>query len=145
MPNTSPHLVAGEAIPPSRFVMMDIASAGTPAGDHVCMVADSGAQVIGISMEGTNYPPLTDLAPATQLAASAGQSLKIYGQGDICLLYATVLTSIVPGCRLKPDAANTGGAIFASAGDESGAICLEVPDTIGELFRVQVALNPAAS
>lgn len=138
MPNTSPHLIAGGDIRPSRFVKM---GATATTHDNVGFEADAGEAVIGISMEGTNYPPLADVAPDPHLAAKVGQTFKLYGQGDICLLYAGTAANIVPGSRVKSDA--DGGGVLALVDEASGAICLESPVDDGALFRVQVELHPA--
>lgn len=137
MPNTSPHLMAGGNIRPSRFVKM---SGTATTGDNVGLEADAGENVIGIAMEGSNQPPLYGTGPDPAYAAASGQSFKLYGQGDICLLYAGTAANIVPGARVKSDA--DGGGVLAAVDEASGAICLEAPTADGQFFRVQVELHP---
>lgn len=133
MPNTPPHLVAGGDIYPSRFVKLDATAENTG------LQATANDLPIGISMEGTNKPQVEDLSTAT-LAAAAGQSLRLYGLGDVCLLEAG--GTVTPGDRLKADAdgkavpiATTGTTI-----QNYGAVALQ-GGAAGDLIRAFVLIG----
>jgi hypothetical protein len=90
MPNTSPNYSAGGNIGPSIFVKMD-------STDHRVVVCGENGQPVGISHEGTEEVPVPS---AATWAATSGNPIKVYGEGDsdvLLLLGATVTT----GQRLK--------------------------------------------
>lgn len=132
MPNTPPHLMANGNIRPSRFVKLDTSA------DKKVVEGTANAQIIGVSMEGTNYPPLNDLS-ITAYAAEAGQYMQMYGDGDVCLLEAG--DAITMGDRLKSDSAGRGVAIATSGTtiQQIGAVALQTAAAAGELILVQVA------
>lgn len=133
MPNTPPLLMAKGTIRPCRFVKLD---ASNPHGALEC---DANDIPIGISYDGTNKPPIEGLV-TTAYAAEAGQSLPLYGDGDICLLEAG--DNVVTGNRLKSD--NDGkGVPIATTGttiQHFGAVALE-NGASGTLVRVQVKIG----
>jgi len=131
MPSTSPRLVAGGDISPSRFVKLS----GDDTGIQAVAAADD---VIGISMEGTNKAPKSDDV-STPLAATLGQYLKLYGDGDECLITSGAAFSA--GDRLTSDA--TARGITATAANASGAIALQTAQGADELVRVQVNIDRA--
>jgi hypothetical protein len=123
--------MANGDIRPSRFVQVD------SSADHKGIEATANVPVIGVSMESSNYPPLSDLS-ITVLAASAGQYFKLYGSGEQCLVEAGAaitrnnkLKSMADG-RAEP-IATTGTTL-----QHWGAIALESAAAAGELIPVQV-------
>lgn len=97
MPNTPPNLLASGTIRPCRFVKI--------SGAFQCAEADANEDVIGVSMEGTNTAPLSDLVTSDNAAVS-GDSLRIFGNGDTCLLQ--IGDTVTYGQRLKSDADGKG-------------------------------------
>lgn len=134
MPNTSPTLVAGGTIRPSRFVKL------SAAADHQGLEADANERVIGISGEGGKFPPLDDLV-TTNVHAAAGDPIRLYGDGDICLLELGS-GGATRGGRLISD--NDGkGVAMATSGttiQHFGATALESGSN-GDKIRVQVLIG----
>ena len=132
MPQTPPNLIAGGTIRPSRFVRIDATAAKT------CREGSATCQVIGISQTGTNYPPLSDIYSTTN-AATNGQYVQLFGDGDVCLLEAG--DSITTGDRLKSDSVGSGVTILTTGttNQNVGAVALEDASAAGELILVQVA------
>lgn len=131
MPNTPPNLVAGGNIRPCRFVKL------SGSYNHTALECDANEAPIGIAQEGSNYPPLSDLS-LTVYAATSGQGLRIFGEGDVCLLEAGA--EITRGARLKSDADGRGVPI-ASTGtaiQNIGAVALQSAAAAGEKIQVQV-------
>jgi hypothetical protein len=126
--------MANGDIRPSRFVQID------SSADHKGIEGEDNVPVIGVSMESSNYPPLSDLA-ITVLAASAGQYFKMYGDGEQCLLEAG--SAITRGNKLKSDGDGRGVPIVSNTTLQHwGAIALQSAAAAGELIPVQVlALN----
>lgn len=131
MPNTPPLLIAGGDIYPSRFVMMD------SSADRTGLQATANAVIIGVSMEGSNYPPLNDLV-TTHKAAKEGDYFRLYGDGDYCLVEAG--EAFDRGTRLKADANGKAVAILTTGttNQNIGAIALESSNGDGEKIPVQV-------
>lgn len=130
MPNIVPQLVAGGDIYPCRFVKL------STSDDFTVLQADANAEIIGVSQEGSRTPPLSDLVTDTKAAAS-GQSLKIFTDGDVCLLEAG--GTITRGDLLKADA-NGKAVTVATTGttiQNYGAIALQ-SGASGEKILVQV-------
>lgn len=130
MGNTPPNLIARGTIRPCRFVTLDASN------DFSVVESDANSQIIGISQEGSNYPPLNDLN-LTDVAADSGDPIQIYGDGDTCLLQ--IGGNVTRGNRLKSDADGQGVAI-ASTGttiQQIGAVALQ-SGTSGQKIRVQV-------
>jgi hypothetical protein len=120
MPSTNRSYLAGGNIYPSRFVKLDAnTDAATPAGSFTVLQAADGTSnggdpVIGISMEGTDYPPINDShITVGGYAAIAGEPLKVYGEGEECLL--EIGDTVATGDSLKPDS-NGKGIPVASSG-----------------------------
>jgi hypothetical protein len=131
MPNDAPNFVAGGTIAPCRFVSMS-ATGATPA-DHTVFQATAGAGtegdlVDGISQEGTRRFDSAD-------AAIAGDQLKVYGPGDVCLLELGS-GGCTAGQLLKPDA-NGKGIAATTDQDRVGARALQ-SGAAGTKVRVQV-------
>ena len=131
MPATPPHLMANGDINPCRFVKLDT------SGDHYGVQATANSQIIGVSMEGTNYPPLSDVTVST-LAASQGQYFKLFGDGEACLLEAGAAVSM--GDRLKSDSVGRGVAIATTGttNQNMGAVAMAAAAAAGEKIPVQV-------
>lgn len=132
MPNTGPRLVATGDIRPSRFVKM--------SGENQGAEGSANAVLIGIAMESSNYPPLTDLV-TTAIAAASGEYFKLYGDGDECLVEAGA--AVTAGLRLKSDSVGRAVVIATSGGatQQVGAVALESAAAVGDLIRVQVQLG----
>lgn len=135
MPNTPPALIAKGDINPSRFVALDGST------NHGVIEANADSRIIGISQEGSRDAPIPN---ASTLAAADGDHLRIYGDGDECLLEIKAQTAVVSGDLLKSDADGRGEPIDATATTVElyGAIALETIDASAaatfEKIRVQV-------
>lgn len=141
MPNTPPTLVAGGTIRTSRFVKL------SPSADNQGLEADANEEAIGVSYEGSNYPPLSDLV-STDNAATEGQEFRLYGPGDICtLIVGDVVTR---GQKLKSDA-DARGVPIATTGatlQHYGGFALESASAANEKIRFLVhpgSVYPALS
>jgi hypothetical protein len=123
---SNPQMTAGGDIYPCRLVKL------STSADFKVLQATAGDRPIGISQEGTRYAPGT---PAdTGIAAAAGDTPRVFGLGEICLLELGT-GGAVRNDLLKSDA--NGKGVTASAGDEVGAIALE-SGAAGEKIKVQV-------
>ena len=131
MPNTPPQLMASGDIPTSRFVKND------SAADQKGNVCTTNLRPIGISNEGTNYPPLSDLA-ITALASKDGQYMLLYGDGEVCLI--TAGDAVVRGNLLKSDATGRGVPILTVGAvvQHHGAVALQSAAAAGEKILCQV-------
>ena len=134
MPNTPPQLVAGGTIRPHRFVKLD------GSNDFTGLEADANDIVIGISQVGGNRPPLDDLV-STNNAAIAGETFRLFGEGDICLIEAG--DTFAHGARLKSDNDGRGVAITTTGTtiQHFGARALEAATAVGQLVRAQVMIG----
>lgn len=128
MANTPPNLRASGTIRPSRFVKI--------SGVHTGAEADANEDAIGISYQDGKYPPLNDLV-TTNNHAENGDPIRLYGEGDICLL--TLGGSVTAGNQIKSDADGQGVAA-SSAGDKVRAVALESGSS-GEKRLVQIVRN----
>lgn len=130
MPNTPPNLIAGDSIYPSRFVKP------STAADFEVLAGTDNAQCLGISQDGTNYAPLSDQT-VSAYAATVGQNIEIYGDGDTCLLEAGA--TITRGDRLSSDSVGRGTKIETTGTviQQIGALALQ-SGIVGDLVRVQV-------
>jgi hypothetical protein len=123
--------MANGDIRPSRFVQVD------SSADHKGIEATANVPVIGIAMESSNYPPLSDLS-ITVLAASAGQYFRMYGAGEQCLVEAGA--AITRNDKLKATANGRAEPIDSTTTtlQHWGAIALSSAAAAGELIPVQV-------
>lgn len=140
MRSTTPSLVAGGDIYPCRFVKI------SSAANYKGLQATANDVLIGVSHEGTNYPPLSDQSVSTKHAKS-GQPIGMYGEGDECLL--EIGDTVVRGNRLKADTNGKGVPILTTGTtiQNVGAIAQESGSS-GERIRVQVrfeSVRPATS
>jgi hypothetical protein len=131
MPNTPPNLVAGGNIYPCRFVKL------STSYDMTALQAGANESVIGVSQEGTNYPPLSDLT-VSAYAAADGQNMRMYGEGDICMIEAGDV--ITRGGKLKADSVGRGVPILTTGTTRQniGAIALQSAAAAGEKILCQV-------
>ena len=141
MPNTPPTLVAGGTIRTSRFVKL------SSAADNTALEADANEEAIGVSYEGSNYPPLSDLV-STDNAAVEGQEFRVYGPGDVCQIVAG--DAVTRGQKLKSDADGRGVPIATSGTtlQRYGGFALESAAAAGERIRFMVlpgSVYPALS
>lgn len=136
MPHASPNLVARGNISPCRFVKQDTAT------DNGALQAGTNERVIGISCEGSDRPPLSDLV-TTDYAARDGETFRLHGDGDITTLEAGA--PVVAGDELKSDSSGRGVPIATTGTtiQNVGARALEAAAAAGEKIRVQV--TPQAS
>lgn len=106
MPHTPQNFVANGNIFPATFVKIDPTDSPQGSGGFKCVAAGAAAAPIGIAQAGSNYPPVNDPAltvgDATYgpYAAVAGQSIRVYGEGEVCLV--RLAAACVPGDYLKP-------------------------------------------
>lgn len=115
---------AGGTIAPFRFVKQ--------SGNYGAVQAGAGEAPIGVSQQATNAFNVTDVA------ASSGQPIGVYGNSQECWLEFG--GSVTAGDRLKSDSAGKG--VTASGSDGSGAVALEGGSS-GNLYRVRVQIaNP---
>jgi hypothetical protein len=129
---SAPNFLAGGTIYPCRFVFKN-------ADPHeVEQAASAITPLIGISQEGTHDTP--GLSGAGTDAASDGEQLHVYTEGDECLL--EVVTTVAAGNRLKSDADGKGTPLLGTetaAETFVGAIALD-DGAAGEKIRVQVKI-----
>lgn len=118
-------LVAAGDIGKSRFVTLDTSN------DFRVDESNANEMPFGISQEFANDAPST--ASASSEAATSGETIGIYGQGEECFLECG--TTITRGDILRPDA--DGKALVTAAGQKYGAFALE-SGTSSELIRVVV-------
>jgi len=134
MPNTPPTLVAGGNIYPQRFVKP------STSADDTGLQCGANEEPIGISQEGSNYPPLSDLS-VSGYCASAGQTFRLHGLGDVCEIVAGDV--VRRGKKLKSDSVGRGVEIDESGTtlQNYGALALQSAAAAGEKIRVQVIIG----
>ena len=126
MSYVSADLVASGNIRTCRFVSI--------SGDFAGAESNSGDEVIGISRQGANQAPLSDLS-ITEYAAQSGEPIQMYGPGAVCLL--TLGGSVSAGNLLKSDNDGAGVVIGGSGAEKVGAVALQ-DGTSGQKILVQV-------
>ena len=140
MPSTPPQIMARGDIHTCRFVKID------PATDQSALECGANIRPIGISYEGSDYPPLSDVAVSDHAARDA-RYMGLYGEGDICLIEAG--DAVVRGNLLKADANGRGVpiSIVGAVTEHYGAVALQSAAALGEKIRCQVTIGamPAAS
>lgn len=139
MPQPSPSFTAEGDIRPSRFVKIG-------AADFACLEADANNETLGIAHEGTEEAPIPSVS--TNLAASSGGQLRVYGEGEECLLELGSGGATLGG-KLKSDADGKGVDIATTGTTIQyyGAVALEA-GSAGDLIRVIVqrgSVRPALS
>lgn len=133
MPNTPMRILANGTIRMSRFVRYDTTA------PHRGLEGNANCKCIAVAQEGSNYPPLSDLVVGGN-AAVAGEYLRIYGNGDECLLECG--DTVTTGDYLKSDAVGRGVpiAIAGTVLQRYGAIAQE-DGAVGHLIRVSVLIG----
>ena len=161
MPLQPANLLSNGYIVPNRFVMIDptstqpTTSLGGQGGFHVIQAVAAGTsisnaiaagyagQTIGISADGTNYPPINDptIFPSgiLAIAAAPGQWIKIFGVGstDVLLEMAAACN---PGDLLSPTGTNanltlsSGALQDANAGRGTPITTISTPGTQEAIF-----------
>lgn len=129
-----PHpFVASGNIKPNRFVKL--------SGDNKVAQASTNEAIIGVSQVGSNRAPLDDLV-STVYAATSGQGLHVFQEGEVCPVQVGSGQTITAGLRLKSD--SDGCAVpLATTGttvQECGGIA-RTGGTAGELIMVEVNLQ----
>lgn len=135
MPLYNPAFIAGGDIKPARFVRI--------TGEFTISQCSASTQsIIGVSQEGTFSPPnLATLLGGTEsgLAASEGQSLKVFGLGDVCMIFAGS-GGVTAGTKVKSDADGKAINIGVSAGTyHVGGTAL---NTVAAGEKVLIQVNP---
>lgn len=129
--NQQPQLIAGGTLAPMTFAKV------STAADDTCLQAGANDVIIGITQVGTDNPP--GLTGATSNAATVGESIQLYGLGDICSLTAGS-GGWTAGDRLKSDASGNGVTIATSGVSQNcGAVALETV-AAGGIGRVQIQI-----
>lgn len=133
MANTPPNLLADGTIRTSRFVKI-----GTE--DFEGLEADANEKIIGISQDGSRTAPLSDVISVNE-AAQDGESFRLFGDGEQCLLEAG--GSFSAGGLLKSDADGKAVAIATSGTtlQRYGAVALQDSGGDGEKVQVQVDIG----
>lgn len=115
--------VASATIEPSRFVKK--------SGAYTVATAGAGEVCIGVSQEGSRDTPIPSAATA---AALADDPLRVYSDGDNCLLVAGAAVSA--GAFLKSDA--TGRGITAPTTERYYAVAERGAAAAGEKMQVLI-------
>lgn len=116
--------IAGGNITCSSFVKFN-------STDGKYVEATAGSDCAGIAPEGSRNVPALGLS--TTYAATSGDPITPYGQGDVCLL--VLAGTVVPGDRIK--ATTAGAGLVAAAGDNAYAVALQ-NGASGEKIYVRV-------
>jgi hypothetical protein len=120
---------ASANVRPSRFVKR--------SGAYTVAEAGAGEVMLGVSGEGSNYPPIPN---QTEYAAASGDPCTIIfvgdGQQDDRPVLLTVGGSVTQGALLKSDSQGRGVAV-ASNNDVYGAVALE-DGASGETIKVRL-------
>ena len=120
---------ASADIRPSRFVKR--------SGAYTAAECGAGEVMVGVSAEGSNYPPIGSQA---ELAAANGDPVSIIwvgdGQQDDRPILLTIGGSVTQGDRLKSDSQGRGVAATTN-NDVYGAIALQSGSS-GESIQVRV-------
>ena len=128
--NVGPAFIATGNIAPSRFVRPNVSL------DHAVQQAAAAELPIGISQECMQYAQF-DLGISNTNAATSGQPINVYTEGEECLL--ELGGTVTAGVRLKPD--SDGKGVLGTLGtDAVGATSLEA-GVSGDLIRVQVHID----
>ena len=123
--------MSGGTIRPSRFVNT------LTTEDNTVEEADANEAIIGIAQEGAREPPLPGV---TLVAASDGDNVQVYQDGDECLL--ELGGTVAAGDYLKSDTGGKGVAIATTGAtaQEIGARALG-SGASGEKIRVRVVIQ----
>jgi hypothetical protein len=138
MASAAPNYLATGNVNPSVFVAFD-----TAKPYHVQQVGTAKTQIIvGIADQATYDPP--GLNGSAAYAATDGKPLRVYGQGDQCLLKVGSGAGVTQGDLLRSDASGNAvtvvGTVSGTAELYVGARALESANA-SELVRVEVLLQ----
>ena len=127
-----PQVKAGGDINTARFVNL------STSDDNTVLEADANETVFGISSESAQDAPIPS---ASTLAAAAGDYLRVYQPGEVCLLKIGS-GGVTAGDKIKSDADGQGVAAATTGTTEQhyGAIALETAAE-GALARVKVEVG----
>jgi hypothetical protein len=129
-------------IHPCRFVSMD--ASNQPTTDFK-VIEDIivAAPIAGIAQEGSDWPPLNDAhVTVAGYAAIAGEAVKVFADGEICLL--EIASAVVAGQLLKTNGTTDGRGIpvdissSTTTAQQYGAMALHSGGTAGEKVKVIV-------
>ena len=130
MPVSNQPLTATGNIRPCRAVKI--------SGPFNVAEADANEACIGIAQEGTNVAPIPDVT--SQYAAIEGQTLRVYQDGEECLM--ELADTIAAGVRLKSDA--DGKGVAAGTGSVQHIVATLLEDGVaGDKRRVRVTIVSA--
>mgnify|MGYP001818897793 CR=1 FL=1 len=134
MPATSPQLMAGGDIYPSRFVRI------SASADNKGTQCGANELPIGVSGVGTNVAPLNDLVTDAKHATS-GQNIRLHGDGEECLVEAA--EAITRGARVKSDADGkaVNAATTGTTPQNVGGIAQDSVSGAGEMLKIQVLIG----
>jgi len=133
MPMTgSSSFIATGNIQPMRFVKLSTTL------DGKVTICGAGEKCFGISQRGTRRSEYVD---TNGYAASAGEPLEVFTEGEECLLEAG--GTIAPGDYLKSGALGVGVATTTNL-DFYGAVALQVGAS-GDLIKVKVQTGQVSS
>jgi len=116
MPNVVPQLVANGDIYPCRFVCLT-------GNFMVEQATDEANPLMGVSQEGSNQPPLSDLVSGDPKAAVSGQPVHVFTDGDVCLLQLGEAVSA--GDLLTAGTGGKGVSVDWTGNAHFGAIALQ--------------------
>lgn len=133
MPTNIPQYLANGNILPCRFVVIDT----TAGADNNVVQAGANGLTVGVTGQGTNQAPLSDLI-STQYHAQQGDPAFVHPEGDVCLL--EIGAAVTQGQMLKSDSSGRGvpGATTGATLQQFGARALESSSNVGAKIRVQV-------
>lgn len=138
MPNTPPNLMAGGNISPSRFVMMD-------TDPNQCIQATDNAETIGVTHDSTNYAPLSDQT-VSEYAAKDGQNVRLFGDGDVCLITAAEALSVGDEVKADGDGKAQAIATTGTTNQQVAAVMLEAAsaeDVLAKCYLIKKVIRPA--
>lgn len=110
-----------------------------PENDYTVAQCANGDVPYGVSFHGSYDPP--GLSGSTVYAATTGQSLLVYHQGDVCLLTAGS-AGFTAGDYLAPDAGGAGKTVAPGSGTAYGAKAQQTTPA-GAKGRVEVMVGKA--
>jgi len=129
------NFIATGTIAPFRFVVLDTTSANLFS---VLQANGNQGTIIGISQPGTHDAPGTSGAGTD--AADSGETLTVFGPGDVCLLELGT-GGVTAGDFVAPDTNGKGVTVTAAATVQYiGAKALET-GVAGDRVRVVVVLG----
>lgn len=111
---SSPYLADGN-IRTCRFVKN--------SGDFLLTEADANDKLFGISQEGTNKAPIPDVT--TDYAAEAGQELRVFQDGEVCLLQLGDTVTVDQDLKSDSDGKGVPALTTGTTVQQIGAVALQ--------------------